>query len=301
MRKFLFLALVFVFVMAFAGVAVANPDSWNPPGPTYRDPVTTGASPDSPHGSYATTNDECEICHSPHQAGTAGSTYKLLRGNNAASACDYCHANGGKAGSPYIVYVVGGVNKINDLNGHEIDAYTGEVPDDLTNGVDTVIGATLDCFDCHSVHGARTLTTAQFGGSVNGLTALQLPTAAILKRAPGGGANATNINEWCDSCHTANLVTVIDGISHYMGTRGAVLSTRGNIELATVDSDDCSDCHNPDGITGDDYVWPHNSRGEGLMEWTSAGGGPGVGTPVTRATMDANCLACHSGIIGSIY
>ncbi|MDZ4063541.1 MAG: hypothetical protein U1E22_02635, partial [Coriobacteriia bacterium] len=75
MRRITVLALVFVFVMAFASIAVANPDSWNPFGPTFRDPVGT----DSPHGTYATTGDECEVCHSPHQAGNGVSSYKLLR------------------------------------------------------------------------------------------------------------------------------------------------------------------------------------------------------------------------------
>lgn len=307
MRKFIVLALVFVFVMAFATAAVAvSPDSWNGPGPTYRDPVVPPApSPDSPHGSYNTTGDECEICHSPHQAGGQGlaapdgTSYKLLRVNETenALACDYCHAAGGAAGAPYLVYLDESNADLKDglAGGHEIADFGGSVPDDVGGTVN--IGADLDCFDCHSVHGAATLDAAAFGGSANGLLAADLPTNAILKEDPGAtiGGAAADMNEWCDSCHTDNYQTAVNGTSHYMGAYDVAGSTKNLTELATQSSENCISCHNADG-TADTYIWPHNSRGEGMMEWESA---PGVA--VTRDTMDANCLACHDGIIGTTF
>ena len=77
MKKLVILGLVAAFVFATTSIALAAPPtSWNPPGDTYRNPAVPT---DTPHGTYLATNDECEICHSPHQAGTGGASYKLLR------------------------------------------------------------------------------------------------------------------------------------------------------------------------------------------------------------------------------
>ena len=304
MKKATFLVLVCVFVLAFAATAFAeSPDAWNAPGPTFRDPVAG----DSPHGTYGTTGDECEVCHSPHKAGDGATSYKLLRVTTAADACDYCHNSTGAANDPYLVYLdAGGADAKTGINGHEIEAFGGGVPDTATGDaatVTTAVGTSLDCFDCHSVHGANTLGAAAFGTSANGLSVppavgAQLPTYAILKEDPGNtiGGPAASINEYCDSCHSDNLQTAVNGSSHYMGAADAAGSTKGATVIASQASSNCRSCHTSDGITADYVIWPHNSRGEGLMEWESA-----AGVPVTRDTMDANCWGCHNGYVGTDF
>lgn len=309
MRRFVFLALVFVFVMAVASVAVANPDTWNADnsaaggqdGSTYNvvDPATQ-----TPHGSYATTGDECEICHSPHNAGDGVTSYKLLRATDVGSACDYCHAAGGAAQDPYLVYLddVGVDLDKTDLNGHEIGGFgAAGVPDDTNGAPTTLLGGVLGCFDCHSVHGADTLGAVAFGTSANGLTVgagNDLPSYAILKADPGNTlpGSAANINEYCDSCHTNNYVTTVNGVSHYMGTADAAGSTGGAGDvLSAYASTNCESCHR-DNTDADEFIWPHNSSSEALMDWTTDGLAYDGTNAVTRGSMDGACMSCHDDV-----
>lgn len=287
MKKGIVLLLAAVLVFAFATTAyAANPDSWDPLGPTYRDP---GAG-DSPHGSYAATNDECEICHSPHQAGTGGASFRLLRATTQATACDYCHIAATGVASDWRVYQEGGVDvKTNVVGGHEIEAFTN-IPDANVNYA--IVGASLECYDCHTVHGAGALAGYT---TVNTLVA-PLANAAILKaNANGVGGSAANIDQFCAECHDMNLNTTYgDSVNDNSHIMGAVADLNGSLITATSGaSTHCSSCHVPTTIT--DYKWPHNSYGAGLIN-LDTDGTHNNSAPITRATMDANCLMCHDQV-----
>lgn len=306
MKKGIVLLLAVVFVIAFAQVAMAaQPAGWNAPGPTYRDPVVT----DSPHGSYLTSGDECEVCHSPHQAGTAGTTYKLLR-SGSANACDYCHDADGLAAA-YRVYVVAGVDAKTGINGHEIGAFpntAGVLPDN--GAASALVGTSLECYDCHTVHGAGAIAAPgqiPYNTSVAGVpVTLNATKPAILKENPAGdGDTATTINGFCADCHDLNLDVAYaeTDVTHYMGTGTAAGGPRGNANVSNGDSAYCGDCHIDDVETVTnriDYSWPHVSYGDALIN-LSNDGGPHDGTnPITRASMDANCLLCHNQV-GTAY
>lgn len=301
MKKSMILLLTVVLVFAFASAAYANTDDWNPAGPTYRTDLT-GA---TPHGSYLTTGDECEVCHSPHQAGTGSTSYKLLRGADAASACDYCHVgSAAAAGAAYTVYTVGGSVAKDGINGHEIGAFT-DIPDvDLAAedaGVIAAVGTSLECFDCHAVHGAGAVATIT---SVQGIT-LQNPKGAILKANANGDATAaTTYNGFCEECHNLNAGETynVAMITHYMGEEDAVASPRGTDAVAGVGSPNCWSCH----VASSDaaaagYKWPHNSYGVALINMDQDGAlgvadYANLAVAIDADSIDANCLMCHSQV-----
>lgn len=303
MKKSIILVLAVIFVFAFATAAYANTDDWNSPGPTYRDgPYTT----DSPHGSYLTTGDECEMCHSPHQAGTSGTSYKLLRSANAADACDYCHTgSSAPAGSDYTVYTVGAAVTKDGINGHEIGAFT-DIPDvDLASeapGVIAAVGTALDCFDCHTVHGANKVAGIS---SVQGIT---LASNAILKGDPNGDTTAaTTMNTFCEECHNLNAGETynVAMITHYMGAANVAASPRGTGVVGDAPSTYCYSCHvASSGAAAAGYKWPHNSYGVALINMDTNGlpvdNYSNLGLAISGSSIDANCLMCHS-TVGTAY
>lgn len=308
MKKSMILVLTLIFVFAFASVAYANVDDWNPAGPTYRAPLAG----DSPHGTYLTTGDECEICHSPHQAGnngagqigSTGASYKLLRGTDAASACDYCHTGAAApAGATYTVYTVSGTVAKDAINGHEIGAFT-DLPDNNIATLAATLGSSLDCFDCHSVHGANTVA------GVTSVQGIALPTAAILKRDPNADTTlATDLNSFCLECHNLN-----DGdtynvamTTHYMGAANVAASPRGAAGIVgDAPSTYCYSCHVASAAAATaGYKWPHNSYGVALinMDTDPAAGVldyTNLAAAISGTTMDGNCLMCHS-TVGTDY
>lgn len=270
MKKALIIVLAVVFVLAFASVALAaQPAAWTGYS-AYRDPVM-GASGDTPHGNYTAGNDECEICHSPHNAGNGTISYKLLRATAQANACDYCHLGGSAKATGYVVYTVSGTANLQPANGHQIADFDA-LPDSTVNN----IGASLECFDCHTVHGAGAIASVT---SVNGKT-LNANGGAILKSNPNGTGVVTTVTGFCANCHNKNYVTTKNGASHVMKAAG------GNGDAS---SEECVYCHK-DG-SDPDYLWPHNSQGEALIE---------VQNPdsswITRGSMDTLCISCHQNV-----
>ncbi len=283
MKKAIVILLTIAFLLLFVGTAFAAS------GPTYRAPGVG----DTPHGSYAATNDECEICHSPHEAGIpAGvASYKLLRATTKAAACDYCHGASGAA-VDYLVYqgtTVAGEHTIGA-------AVSTGIPDS------SIAVNSLYCYDCHSVHGANTL--AYGNTSVN--AGVTLSSGAILKNNPiAGGAAATTLTGFCADCHTHNLAQMTDlqgatydhmGITHPMvdsaNSTNWVHANNGGT-ASGVTSEDCIDCHKGTGGSATGGLWPHQSAGAALINMTSA---PTV--YITSNTMDANCMTCHSLGVG---
>ena len=297
MKKLFVLALAVVFVMSFAGIAFAattgnNTEAdWNPAGPTYRAPGAVGSdqrgaadglwtdAEGSPHDGYDTDTNKCEVCHSPHQAGNGTTSYKLLYGTTSATtdqaACEYCHVQG-------VLTIAQVYRNAAPLGGH--DLASEDVPDSIAFGATT---AALKCSDCHSVHGANTLAGAY-----------------ILKANPSwngvasGGVGAATQTEFCAKCHDMNHDTVVNDDSHFMGSRTAAGSTRGNTAVASVDSTDCDSCHaadKSDATTGTNAKWPHQSL-------SIVGLGPdNLGADITTQTaMDGHCIRCHN-MIGVSY
>ncbi len=151
MKKLLIIAAIVVAIVAMTGtVAMAGQGSSG-----YN--TVVGATV-SIHGSYADTGNECEVCHAVH--GATG-TYKLLRNNSAASACNACHVGASALTAAKVYTFTSGV-----LAEHVIGA--SSVPD---NGNGTSVSS-LACMDCHDAapHGAGAnasgkLSTAAYTGS----------------------------------------------------------------------------------------------------------------------------------------
>jgi hypothetical protein len=142
-KKTLFVALVAVFVIAFAASAfAATPQTTLGPDGTsqwsYKDLAdatakteggyaafddTTTAMYADPHGGYDTATNKCKVCHAVHRAEGA---YYLLRADSQDDACDYCHI-GGSAHSSKVVYDLNTAGKATP-NGHTIGAST-YIPD----------------------------------------------------------------------------------------------------------------------------------------------------------------------------
>jgi len=114
-----------------------------------------------PHGAYTTTTNKCQDCHSTHYA--TGSYY-LLRSNDRANACTFCHAGGGGSATNIQMdnaYDANGV-AVEDTRGAGVGhslGYTGKAPADINPAYTDADG--FACFDCHTPHGnsARVLTT----------------------------------------------------------------------------------------------------------------------------------------------
>lgn len=300
MKKFLVIALVVVFTLAFAGVAYAatsgnnETNSWNPPGPTYRVPGIAAAqlraaadgawdaAEGSPHQGYGTTTNKCEVCHSPHQAGN-DTSYKLLYGTTSATgdqaACEYCHV----AGNLTIKDVFNASAGYTIRGGHDLASVTN-IPD-ATWGQAT---ETFSCSNCHTVHGADAVL---FAGV----------KTWILKSTPTWGAADSvasaaddDMDSYCAACHNMNYDQVVNDDSHYMGTRGAALSTRGATEVASADSSDCSSCHSAPrsgGAFDTAANWPHQS-----ISIVGLGTGSDATTVTAQTEMDKHCMKCHDQI-----
>jgi len=269
MKKAL-VVLAIVGLMVIALPAMASASGW--------DPLTGG----SPHSGFATTTDQCKMCHAVHEADDdAGSLngVKLLR-SDASGACDYCHVQNNF--SIKEVYDNDSANYAADTGKeHTLSSGPTTIPDsgDVDGGGlptgeadpadDYVLTDGLQCTDCHSVHGA---------GCIAG--------SKILKADPGPsprfvpGSLATSTTEFCADCHTNNYVTDKDvggdQSSHYMGA----------VTSATADaaSTECRSCHSGGAGTAANS-FPHMTTGNKFLMDT-----------YTDTNLDRVCLNCHSGI-----
>ncbi len=200
MRKFIALALVAMALVALAATtAVAegyNQQTSDAATLAKGYGATTGFYTratgyfSGPHGGYTTTTNKCQDCHSTHYA--TGS-YKLLRADSAAAACDYCHGGGGGS-SVNIMMDNEYLNVGDDVSdgvavtdttmgkgtGHTL-GYQGNAPADIQPAFSAGSDG-LACFSCHSPHGnsARIMTTFSDPGRALG------KTNAVVKISAGG-------------------------------------------------------------------------------------------------------------------
>lgn len=291
MNKALLFIIVTVLVIATAGYALAA---------GYNEPQQYTTSANTPHGGYTTTTNKCKECHAVH---LATGSYRLLRGDDPMSACEYCHGEGG-AGT--------GTDVRLDAEGHGLGGATGSilVPHDTSS---TATGANLafsaaewGCAKCHDPHGV--------GENVLDGNLIGMSSNKLLLRNPSAGAsngpkvqfeswNTTdavsyNLSQWCSACHNADIGGHTEGkttasgarYGHDVGTGGSAQSgTYGNPSTWSVDPDNpntgpqCEACHTAGGGFGS-FAFPHSSGSEPDM----------LAAGTVSNQLDAVCLSCHA-------
>lgn len=206
MKNFISLVLLVIIATAIAHPATALGAGWwqettsDPIGEGYWLDQIDNAGLPSPHGNYSSTTNLCKTCHAVHLAGA--DSYRLLKsgtttetrsqgelegengmGNKRSTECMYCHdaTSGASDKRPYGVIIqqmsatVRGEHTLGATWIPDSSVNDSSTPDDdkgklfdrnpLTyNGR----GAELDCYQCHSVHGAKILTDiTAFGWGVS--------------------------------------------------------------------------------------------------------------------------------------
>jgi hypothetical protein len=191
------------------------------------------------------------VCHAVHKATNAG---ELLLRSTASASCNYCHIANNL-----------GLQQI--YNGNAAN-YTDENPD-AHNGVSP--GATVGsrCVDCHSVHGAATMTAASISNKilktratyVTGFVDFQIEATQALGANTGRDAQITVFCTLChpyyQGAHNGDITTTAQKAgpatqaagawgSHIMTAPvGAFNNTAGTYtgQVAWTDSAYCRSCH----------------------------------------------------------
>ncbi len=158
-----------------------------------------------PHGGYTTTTNKCQDCHSTHYA---FGSYMLLRANERAAACDFCHGGGGGSDINIMMdndyrtgnFDVAQASAVSTTTmgygtGHTL-GYADEAPADINPAYTDPNG--MACFSCHTPHGnsARVLTTFSNPGRTfgTGATVLTPSDAGYYGNTADGTINANG--EW---------------------------------------------------------------------------------------------------------
>lgn len=302
----------------------------------------------SPHGNFSSSSNLCKSCHAVHDGGE--NSYRLLKdgsadetrtqgegaltgkGNTRSTECMYCHdsTSGATSKKPYEMSPQG-----KTVRGEHTLGATA-IPDSnlsLSNR-DTLEGAVLQCYQCHSVHGANSIgtTNAVEGNSYNSSDAVENWNSKILRLDPAGdgsvlgkGAGGLSIAEWqgqlngdgaavrtgfCADCHNLNPnweintddTTRPNSKSHPQGpgtdSLMEVYGTTKTVAAHPLERMGCRGCHYAtNGQTGDSR-FPHQSSGWKFLydEATMSGGSGDLAGDPKRVIpgMDAVCLSCHA-------
>lgn len=278
-------------VPAFATVGDSGYLTWDSMG---------GTNGTSPHGGFTTTTNKCAVCHSVHNADPFGEL--LLRGP-VADSCNYCHVGGSGGYSQ----VYGGV----DTN------YLGT---DLGNAHNSwVVGATnygVTCSDCHQVHGADNVMTANAYLTskilVGGKTYSGSNYDPFAYPPLSTDSSDTALTKWCTACHDSSIgvgynyfngpdwssgvaddsgMPLNNAASHVMTNDFAsyTFPDGSTGQVAWSGSAECSSCHSSGYRTS---AWPHFTPGQRFL--VSAGSAASATPdPATDTTDDGVCLRCH--------
>jgi len=172
------------------------------------DSQTPPADGSGPHGNYSTTTSKCAVCHAVHNAAAGG--VMLLRGATVSAACLTCHDGTQSGIGPYhTIEKHGGVVAAS----HDTDA-TNVIP-----GGSSGLSGNLGCSDCHSVHGAGTVTPFLRDSGFSGTTYIGgaglWVTSDCLLRADVNGASVTEYGAlWCAACHDQRHADSSDAVNH---------------------------------------------------------------------------------------
>jgi len=298
MKKIAFVVLCAAFVVLMtASLAYANTTSGYAAWSTAGDNATVP----TPHKGYQTTTVKCAVCHAVHKGTNNGEV--LLR-DDIAGACQYCHIDN----------FIGNIK----IYGGDVTNYTGNIT--------TSHGGGATCVGCHAVHGAGTITNANFVNvtskilKANAGTGVQAGLPAAYDVSTGNVRDGV-ITSFCSECHpyyqddyNGTIATGSFGAggpyqSHIMGAANAAYGNvaasappRGS-RVANVASSYCRSCHDAGAtnesaahVPGDSYVasnnFPHFTNGYSrfLIAAPYAGG---TAETVSNASADGVCLKCH--------
>jgi hypothetical protein len=259
----------------------------------------------SPHGGYTSSSNLCKTCHAVHGAGEA--SYRLLKdgsdtetrtkgegtgtieavngkGSARANECMYCH-DGSSGASSKIPYELGYTDPGNVRGEHTLGVTS--IPDSDVNDGDetgnfgyndpaTGQGKVLQCWQCHSVHGANTI-----GATYDSSDAIENWNTKILRLDPAGD----------------NSILAVDATGS-VNDLGAMETDNG----AAVRTAFCADCHNrnPNWETDqDDTTRPNNqshAQGPGIDSKLEVYGA--TTTVAAHPLQRMGCRGCHYATIG---
>lgn len=207
MKKFSFVVLVVaILVLGLASMAYADVRS------TYAQ-WTSGlfntGSLSTPHRDFRLTTVKCAVCHAVHKADIAG---ELLLKDTVSNACSYCHIQTSTGG----IVLYGGVSA--NYGTQSQYAHNQAAPS--------------TCNDCHSVHGANTVTNTAnpaLSGKIlrneynePSYRAYQINYEASFDVTTSAGRyDATSV--WCTKCH-----------KYYTGTYDSTVTWNPNFDAATA-------------------------------------------------------------------
>jgi hypothetical protein len=288
-KSFIVIALSAMLVLAFASSAYAKV---SPGYVSWDDAKASAGALVTPHKGYATDTEKCFVCHSVHNAASAGSEYnvtlstasitttwavpatddtQMLLRSSVSNACSYCHIAtniGGKqlyAGNT--AYYTTRTNVYGSF-GHQ--ASSAAASDATKSGA---------CAGCHSVHGANTWDGAVAEKILKYNATAQQPEAVAGYVATGGRAGTdkqAQISVFCTQCHWN-----YSGSSEATINVGAQYHDKYYTNLGTT--------------TGVTYVKHHPLKavgGETGGLFVAAGSTIGTNTAVAFANA-SYCRSCH--------
>ncbi|MCK4267379.1 MAG: hypothetical protein KAX16_01000, partial [Actinomycetia bacterium] len=260
-------------------------------------PETNATDTVTPHLGFSTTSNQCRVCHAVHLSGDE--SYRLLKdgtssetrtsgeltftpentgvantgkGNSRSTECMYCHDSDSGASSkrPYDLSI--GTTKT--VRGeHSLGATW--IPDSSVNDTVTpedgrgvlprkepgAADSVLDCYQCHSVHGAKILTNITgFGWGE-----IQPIDNYILREDPAGNGGDANTGidsirpPWDSSASAYKWVNDQSKDTSTYPSQDATAYLASSIWKYEVQVAWCGDCHNENpNITGPGDFRPNN-------------------------------------------
>ena len=214
-----------------------------------------------PHSGFVTGSNKCKSCHGVHEA---SGTFRLLRSDEASTACEYCHGQAGIVSSKRVWL---------DEAGHGTTQTAGflQAPDDTT--ITTFPLFRWGCMRCHSVHDSETIILAGEGYS----------SSKLLRKRPNPykvypltfydpEETSESVSQWCSNCHGANFgshttTKTVVGEARWGHDVSAVGYKDETAPIGWVDVDPgdgvnngpkCSQCHTASGApAGISQEFPH--------------------------------------------
>jgi len=219
-----------------------------------------------PHAGYTTGAIRCAICHSTHAA--PADNAMLLPRATVTATCEMCHDGTGGRGVYGAIYAQTGAVPGQQ---HRVDQ-TNLVPGgDASTGATTTasfsgLGSTLGCSDCHSPHGANTVSA--FPGerrrvpySTPGKEAWQQTVSnRLLLTRPGNATKPVDVygSDWCIACHQGRMAGATGDVKNHPGDSGGPF-TYANVAKLSSDASTSVTVMGPLGGDNRGYLMPSRS------------------------------------------